>query len=512
MKAAIALLTVLLFLSVHSTMLNAQERDETRFQKGLERITEMLKLIRENFVTKLAPDNLVDGAITGMLSQLDPHSTYLSPDQTRQMMAEQRGEYSGIGLTVTSHEGHLTVVSAIEDGPGARKGVRSGDVITHIDGVPTSESDYESNVRKLRGPQGTKVTITIEREGIAGSFDVQIIRDRVSLKSISYAFMLNSETGYIRLTRFARNSDEEMAEAIETLKRQGMKQLIFDLRSNPGGDLDAAVGVSDLFLDDGLIVYTKGITETSREDYNATSEATKWRGPLVVLINRGSASGSEVVTGALQDHDRALVVGEKSWGKGLVQSVYPLSYGASLSLTTARYYTPSGRLIQRPYKPGAFDNYFNYVPQNTKRKMQEARTDLGRIVYGGDGIAPDEEVPEDEITYLSQHILFRGMIFDFVTRYLSNHPDTGSDFRADDEVMSEFKQFVMDSDLEFNEENWQKDKNFLAMRISQEVVTRKAGAQAGYRAILDMDKQLQAALRFCSEARELLQRKLHKAG
>lgn len=511
-EAVFALLAAVLLLIFASPVIKAQDRDEARIEKGLERVTEMLRLIRENYLSGLAPDSLVDGAVVGMLSQLDPHSTYLNPDQTRQMLAEQRGEYSGVGLTVSNREGRLTVVSAIEDGPGARQGIRSGDIITHIDGVPTSENDYESNVRKLRGLQGTKVTITIEREGIAGSLDVQITRDRVSLKSISYAFMLNGETGYIRLTRFARNSHEEMAEAIDMLKSRGMRQLIFDLRSNPGGDLDAAVGVSDLFLDEGLIVYTKGLADTSREDYIATTGATHWSGPLVVLINRGSASGSEVVAGALQDHDRALVVGEKSWGKGLVQSVYPLSYGASLSLTTAKYYTPSGRLIQRPYTPGAFDNYFNYDSKNTERRMQQARTDLGRIVYGGDGIAPDEVIEEDEITFLSQQILFRGMIFDFVTRYLGNHPAAGSDFRADEAIMDEFERFVRDSDLEFNEEYWQKDRDFLAMRISQEVVTRKAGAQAGYRAILELDKQLQAALRLCEEARELLQRKLRETG
>lgn len=511
-KIAFSLPAAMLLLMASSPGILAQDREDARIERGLERVTDMLRLIRENFVRELAPDGLVDGAIGGMLSQLDPHSTYLNPDQTKQMLAEQRGEYSGVGLTVTNREGRLTVVSAIEDGPGARQGIRTGDVITNIDGVPTSESDYESNVRKLRGAQGTKVTITIEREGIAGTFDVQITRERVSLRSISYAFMLDGVTGYIRLTRFARNSHEEMAEAIDMLKSRGMQQLIFDLRSNPGGDLDAAVGVSDLFLDEGLIVYTKGLAETSREDYVATTGSTHWSGPLVVLINRGSASGSEVVAGALQDHDRALVVGEKSWGKGLVQSVYPLSYGASLSLTTAKYYTPSGRLIQRPYTPGAFDNYFNDDSRNTERRMQQARTDLGRIVYGGDGIAPDELVTEDDISFLSQQILFKGMIFDFVTRYLSNNPATGVNFRADEAVMNDFEQFVRDSDLEFIEDSWQRDRNFLAMRISQEVVTRKAGSQAGYRAILEMDKQLQAALKYCEEARALLKRKMREIG
>lgn len=507
-----ALVTAALFLfSAAGTF--AQTREDEAVKSGLKKITELLQLIEKNYVGEVDESEMLDNSIRGMLGQLDPHSSYLSPSQTQQMASEQQGEYSGIGVTIGLRENRLTVVSPMEDGPAARQGIRTGDVITHIDGKPTSGEDYNNNVRQLRGPIGSEVTLTIRRNGMPEPIDVTIVRDRIALKTVPYAFMLNGDTGFIRLTAFAQTSDREVAEAVEQLKRKGMKNLILDLRSNPGGDLTASVGVANNFIDDGLIVYTKGLTESSREEYHATEESTRFRGPMVVLLNHGSASGSEVVAGALQDHDRAWLVGERSWGKGLVQTQYPLAYGGSLSLTTAKYYTPSGRLIQRPYTPGSFDEYYDPQEQLSQNRLAPATTvHLHRTVYGGNGIAPDSVIKSGDLTELSQQIMLRGLIFNFVTDYLSSQANVDETFRTDEGTMEAFRAFLENERIEIDEKQWRTDAEFLKSRVTLDVVNRVAGGEAAYRAVLGDDKQLEEALRHISDAAKLLERDLRDSG
>lgn len=504
-------LTAALLLAGNAALAPAQDVDEIRgaeIRRGLDRVAQLLELIERTAVKAPAGDELVDAAIRGMLAELDPHSSYFGPELTQDLSNEQQGEYFGVGLTVGLRDGRIMVVSPMEGGPAHSQGIRTGDIITHIDGIPATGDEYDASVRRLRGPQGTSVRITIEREGLPRPITVTVVRDRISLRTVSHSFMIDADTGYVRLTSFAQTSDREVSEAIDRLKAAGMRRLVFDLRGNPGGDLDASVGVANLFVPDGLIVYIQGLTEDSRQDYRALSERAHFDGPMVVLINNGSASGSEVVTGALQDLDRAWVVGEKSWGKGLVQTHFPLSYGASLSLTTAKYYTPSGRLIQRPYRSGAFDDYFNPTAETGDNLLEPARTSLGRIVYGGNGIAPDTVSRIDPLTPLSQQILLRGLIFTFVNSYLNQHLGTTAAFRADDAVMADFRAFVTAEELEVSPEHWEKDDEYLRARITQEVVNRIAGADAAYEAILAHDRQLQEALKQFGNAEELLRRRL----
>lgn len=504
-KKSLLIVFSILFISLP---LCSQDRTDKDVAKGLARVTELMEIIGKTYPSEVEPGNMVEGAIRGMLNQLDPHSNYMSAEQTKQLSSQQVGEYSGVGMTIGLREGKMTVVSPMPGGPAAKQGMRTGDIITHIEGIKTSEEDYIANVDMLRGKKGTPITITILREGMEGPFDVTIIRDRISLKTVPFHFMIDKEVGIIRLTSFAQTSDKEVEEAIEDLKLKGMKKLILDLRSNPGGDLDASAGVVNLFVDEGIITYTKGLKDSSRLDFNASPDRTRWGGPLIVLQSNGSASGSEVVAGALQDHDRAWLVGEKSWGKGLVQSRFPLSYDASLSLTTAKYYTPSGRLIQRAYTPGSFDDYFNPPGEESQNLMEKAKTDLGRTVYGGNGITPDTEVNNDEVTSLTQQVLLSGHIFNFATLYIGNNSDISHKFRADETVMREFKQFLKEKKLKVKEAEWKKDYTFLSARITMEILNRIVDEGAGYKAVLRYDKQLQEALKHWGDAQDLLNRKL----
>ena len=380
--------------------------------------TSALDAISKEYVEELPQDRLVYGAIDGMLKQLDPHSSFFDPRSYRQLRERQSGSYYGLGIQIQSIDGDITVMSVFENSPAYKKGLRRGDVIARIKSDnPRPESDkgepikpdaqgwYDAKgwtsdqaVTQLKGPRGTMVGISIKRRGADGLIDLQIERDTVNMSTVRGAFMIDKDTAYVKLGDFSETSNEEIGNALKDLSAKGMKQLILDLRDNPGGPLDQAIRISNRFLPKGdMIVYTKGRTPNSNEEYRATEESDYTHQPIVVLVNRSSASASEIVSGALQDHDRALIVGETTFGKALVQSVYSIgtrNSPAGLALTTGRYYTPSGRMIQRPWD-GAFDEYLTYSLRDQKadRSHDSAElryTDGKRKVYGGGGVEPDK--------------------------------------------------------------------------------------------------------------------------
>jgi carboxyl-terminal processing protease len=295
-----------------------------------------------------ASDLIYDG-IGGMLEVLDPHSNYLDPRSFQRMRTRQEGSFFGVGIIISRRDGKVTVIAPMAGTPAASKGLRTGDVITAVEGQSTEEITLDEVVDLVRGPEGTTVRLTIRRPGMDEAFDVDITRARIPQNSVRFAFMMGGDIGYIRLSEFSNTSVREVDEAIRELTEQGMTRLVFDLRTNPGGPLDAAVGISDTFLHKGqLIVSTRGRTRESNSTLSAPGKGERFEGPLIVLVNEGSASASEIVAGAVQDHDRGLVVGEVTWGKGLVQTVFSVR-DTGLALTTARYYTPSGRSIQSDY-------------------------------------------------------------------------------------------------------------------------------------------------------------------
>ena len=485
-----------------------------------------LNAIEANYVGDVQSDRLVYSAITGMLQTLDPHSSFMDPRSFAQMRERQEGRYYGLGISINVVDGDVTVFNVFEASPAYQKGLRRGDVIAKIEGEDAKGWTSEQAVRKLRGPKGTAVNISLRRAAYDGLIDLAVTRDEVHIPTVPAAVMLDSATGYIKLQDFGENTDQELGRALRELTQKGMKRLVLDLRGNPGGALDQAIRVSNRFLPKGnLIVYTRGRVPNSDQDYRATESSDYLSVPMVTLVNRTSASASEIVAGALQDHDRSLIVGETTFGKALVQSVYRLSQGAGAAITTARYYTPSGRLIQRPWD-GSFDEYLTYVyreqdPNKAHRAEDLKYTDAGRKVYGGGGIEPDRrfEGPEDGFnpTRFGRSIAARNL-FDVYAQQFSRKGDTritsrsssqprelGPDFEVTEAMLGEFKQLVQKSPIPFDEAAWQKDVEFIRAMIHREIDVDLFGVAAAYQNVAKRDPQLQFALGLFPEAQQLLE-------
>src|SRR5881227_1413218 len=315
--------------------------------EGLETFTNILSIIQKNYVDDVQTKQLIEGAINGMLASLDPHSAYLTPDLYKELQVDTKGSFGGLGIEITNKNGILTVVSPIEDTPAYRAGVKAGDQILKIDGDFTKDMSLPDAVKKMRGPKDTRVTLTLKRENLPELFDVVLTREIIKIQSVK-SKMLENGYGYVRVTQFQERTDDDLERALKSLDKEagGLQGLVLDLRNDPGGLLTQAVKVADLFLDSGLIVYTDGRLENQRQKYFAHKPGTWSEFPMVVLVNSGSASASEIVAGALQDHKRALVLGTTTFGKGSVQTILPLDDSSALRLTTARYFTPSGRSIQ----------------------------------------------------------------------------------------------------------------------------------------------------------------------
>jgi carboxyl-terminal processing protease len=315
--------------------------------ESLETFTNLLAIVKKNYVDDVNTKELVAGAINGMLNALDPHSAYLTPDVYKDLQMETQGRFGGLGIEITVRNGVLTVVSPIEDTPAFTAGIKAGDQIIKIEEEFTKDMALTQAVKRLRGPKGSKVSISVKRDGVAELLDFTLVRDTIRVQSVR-SRTLEEGYGYIRVAQFQERTDRDIQKAIEQLmaEKAGLKGLVLDLRNNPGGLLTQAVRVTDLFLDSGLIVYTEGRLENQKQKYFARKENSWMEFPIVVLVNGGSASASEIVAGALQDHHRAIVLGTKTFGKGSVQTILPLDDQSALRLTTARYYTPKGRSIQ----------------------------------------------------------------------------------------------------------------------------------------------------------------------
>ncbi|HKH73742.1 MAG TPA: S41 family peptidase [Vicinamibacterales bacterium] len=487
--------------------------------------TAALKAVEEKYVGDFESDRLVYSAITGMLQTLDPHSSFMDPRSFAQMRERQEGRYYGLGITINVVDGDVTVFNVFEGSPAYQKGLRRGDVIALIEGETTKGWNTDQAVRKLRGPKGTSVNIAIRRATYDEPIKLAVMRDEVHIPTVPASIMLDSTTGYIKLQDFGENTDQELGRALRELTQKGMKRLVFDLRGNPGGALDQAIRVSNRFLPKGnLIVYTRGRVANSDQDYRATETSDFLSLPMVTLVSRTSASASEIVAGALQDHDRSLIVGETTFGKALVQSVYRLSQGAGAAITTARYYTPSGRMIQRPWD-GTFDEYLTYIYRDqdgnkTHKESDLKLTDSGRKVYGGGGIEPDRRFdgPSDGFnpTRFGRSIAARNL-FDVYAQQFSRRGDArltrqggkirelDPNYEVTDAMIAEFKALVQKSPIVFDEASWQKDLDFIRAMIHREIDMDLFGVALAYANLAKHDPQLQYALGLFPEAQQLLE-------
>jgi len=475
--------------------------------------TAALSAIDREYVEPLPSDRLVYDAIGGMLQTLDPHSSFFDPKAYAQMRERQEGRYYGIGLSIQTIDGDVTVMSLFEGSPAYRAGIRRGDVIAKVKGEDAKNWTTEQTAKQLKGPKGTKVSITIRRPGYDKLIDMDVERDEVNIVTVRGVFMIDNQTGYIKLGDFSETSEKEVGDAVEKLKAQGMKRLVFDLRGNPGGPLDQAIRIANRFLPKGdMIVYTRGRVPNIDADYRGQDDPD-FKGPMVVLVNRNSASASEIVSGSLQDHDRALIVGETTFGKALVQSVYKISEGAGLALTTGRYFTPSGRMIQRPWD-NAFDEYLTYTLRDQSEKKEHnpallKYTDAGRKVYGGGGIEPDKffagPVEGFNPTRFGRSLYSRGSFANFAERFTaegdtrlgaasSGRKKVAKGFAITDAMVKEFRDSLVEQKVRIDEDAWTKDAEFIKAMMHYEIDVALFGVAEAQKNLVAHDPQAQFAL------------------
>jgi carboxyl-terminal processing protease len=484
---------------------------------GIKKIIEVYNIVQRYYVEEPDEEKMVKGAVSGLLETLDPHSVYIPKESLNELSERFEGYFYGIGIEYVIQDKVITIVSPIVGGPAERLGLRPGDQIIQIDGQSAYGLTEDEVMARLRGPKGTKVTVTVRRPGVKDPFEVTIIRDKIPIYSVTAAFMLDDSTGYIYLGRFARTTADELEAALNRLEGQGMRRLVLDLRLNSGGYLDQAVAVADKFLEGGKrIVYTRGRIPAANEEFYSTDEATHPRFPLIVLVDRGSASASEIVAGALQDWDRALIVGERTFGKGLVQTQFRLRDGSAVRVTTARYYTPSGRLIQRSYEKGLYEYYREAYEETTPQTPDTAQggqvflTSRGRKVRGGGGIMPDVVIPSPRLTEFTSELVRRRLFLEFGSQYVSQHNKLQMDFETfrrrfvvDAEILGQFRRFVQSKGIAVNEEAWTKDLDKIANFIKAEIARHLWDSEKYYVIRAEADTQLQEAVKHFDEAAKI---------
>lgn len=503
---------------------------------------EAVDTITSNYSGDIDHEKATQAAIQGMLSTLDPHSAYFPYNEFKKLKEDQDSRFFGIGVTIVQHRDGVYVQSAVEGTPAAKLGLRYGDRILEVDGKDAREWSSEQVSKNVRGALGEPVTLKVERAGSEAPQYFTIVRDAVPLLTIRNAYMIRPGTGYIGLTGgFQRSSDEELAKAMKRLQEQGMRQLVLDLRGNPGGLLDQAIEVSSEFLPRGTtVVSVKGRTEYSQPFVYKSTGTEPSTLPLVILINRNTASASEIVAGAIQDHGRGLIVGETSFGKGLVQRIFQLPFNTGLTLTTARYYTPYGRSLQRDYSSGSlYDYYTRHDPADTPpapgpRNLESplalasptphphtgppVQTAVGRVFYGGGGITPDIEVKEAATTPLRLRIAEAAFHF---TRHLAagvvpaleaykvdkvqygKNPKL-TDFAISDRVLEAFRNFVRTHpENQLQPAQIDEELEFAKLRLRQEIITAAFSNDAGARVLLDSDLQVLRAVEALPDAKRL---------
>ena len=508
-RAIFSLVLVLTVSAVLGGLFGGQVRATTKGEEDVDNsiklFSNLLGLVEENSATAVDSDKVVFGAIDGMLRTLDPHSKFFEPKAFTALREDQRGKYYGLGITVASRFGKVVVVSPPFLGSPAEKvGLRVGDVISQVNGEATQGIDLNEVVSKLKGPRGTSVRVQITRPGADEPIELTVIRDEIAKFTISNAFHIRAKVGYIKLDSFAETTGAELRDALKKLDYRTLEGLVLDLRNNPGGLLQEAIEICETFLEKGqMIVETRGRTRGSSRPYASQKINTDNHFPLVVLINASSASASEIVAGAVQDHDRGLIVGQTSFGKGLVQSVYPLSKNAGLALTTQKWYTPSGRLIQRDYSHISQFDYYNHRDAVPPKKDDIKRSDLGRLVYGGGGVTPDYLVEETKSNDFQQAMVSRFAFYTFVRDFLAKNPPVESSFQPSDALLNEFKQHITKRGIEFTEQEFQDNRDYLRRLIRYEVVYNKFGVSEASRVLLDGDPQVLKAVELIPEAKDL---------
>ena len=515
----IATITVIM-ISIPLTQL-AQSKQSNAYsiiENKFKVMNQILYYVNQLYYEDVDMEALMDGALSGIMDQLDPHSIFISAKDQKNINEMFQGEFQGIGVEFDILNNYITVIAPVVGGPSEKAGIQPGDWITEIDGESARGIERDEVYKKLRGKKGTRVELKIGRVGV-DPFDVIIIRDDIPLYSVRASIMLDENTGYAWLTRFSTKSGAEMREAVEKLLDQGMNQMVLDLRNNGGGILDQAVEVANIFIaEKDTIVFTKGKTKQTEQAFVASPRKGNDSFSVIVLINRGSASGSEIVAGAIQDLDRGLVVGETSFGKGLVQRQIALNDGSAMRVTIARYYTPSGRLIQRPFNNGSPDEYYRELYEtdreakidSLKKLRPPFETRSGRIVYGGGGITPDIHIPwRLDISESMRKIIShpKRLFFNWSTAYIKNKNEIPAEYKdfqlkwqVSSKTLSEFLSFVKEEDSTINLEVFDKDSNYIKTILKSELAGVKWGRNELWGVRVNVDSQVLGALKHFNEA------------
>jgi len=514
-RRGLVLVVVVLVLSailggVYGPSVRATTSNSDDFRTSVESFTSVLDVVQSNYAEPVDVDRAVyQGAIPGMLRMLDPHSNFFDQRQFALLREDQRGKYYGVGMVVAPRDNHTVVIAPYVDAPAFKAGLRPGDIITKVDEKSTDGLSTTEVADMLKGPKGTQVKIQVSREGWTDPLVFSVTRDEIPRHSVDIVTMLKPGIGYVRLTQFNETTDREIADALKQLGANSLDGLVLDMRNNPGGLLNEAVAVGDIFLEKNqLIVSYHGRSAPERRFY-AIRGNQGMTVPLVILVNNNSASAAEIVTGAVQDHDRGLVVGQTTFGKGLVQTVTPLSENTGLALTTARYYTPSGRLIQRDYKSISLYEY-HYERKVPEHPSEIRQTDSGRQVTGGGGITPDIVVDQPKYTKFQEE-MFRNDVFfpqeqgvgGFTRYFLGTRPVISHSFEVDDKVMSQFRDYLTKHNVHYTEPEFAENQDWVKRKIKQEVFMSNYGTQEGFKVLLEADPQVQKAVDAIPQARAL---------
>jgi carboxyl-terminal processing protease len=489
--------------SLSSTASAASEDD---VQASIRAFTKVYNLVESNFADRVDADRTVyKGAIPGMLRTLDPHSNFFDPRDFKILREDQKGKYFGVGMSVATQKGKTVVIAPFPKSPASRAGIRPGDFIMAVDGKPTDNLTVSEVADLLKGALGTEVQVEIAREGAEKTITFKLIRAAIERNSVSSALWLRPGIAYVDIEHFNENTSSELEKALSTLGESKIEALILDLRANPGGLLTEGVAVADRFLEKNQVVVSHRGRSSTERLYKVRSGSRNGRYPIVVMVNQFSASAAEIVAGALQDHDRAWIIGEQTFGKGLVQTVYPLGESTGLALTTAKYYTPSGRLIQREYQGVSFFDYYNRKKQ--ENGSQDVRmTDSGRTVYGGGGITPDEIFNETKFNPFQIRLLQRRVFLSFASRYLN----TGSrnvtpEWNPDHIVMTEFHSYLMKEGVPFTEAEFADVAEWTKSELKKEVFIATFGTEKAQELQVFADPMVAQAINSLPKAKALLE-------
>src|SRR5262245_53832922 len=531
-RFSIFAIAIALLISVAYVRPQATTDDKAAFDRLVRDYVGAIDLIREKYVEEVEAENLTTTPSQGLLRPLAPPSNYYDRKSFEEMRMEQRSQYYGIGASIQGRYRGVYIIETFKDTPAALAGLRYGDQITAVDGKSTESWNSDQVRDHLRGDLGTEVKVTVRRTGVAEPITVTLERAAVDLPSISGYYMVKPGVGYIALTRgFHSTTSDELTSAISALRAQGMNSLVFDLRSNPGGFLDQAIRVADKFLQRGQVILSvRGRGRGTDRDWSAESGMPE-SFPIVVMIDDSSASATEIVAGAIQDHDRGLIIGEPSFGKGLVQTIIPLSGGAGLTLTTARYYTPSGRLIQRDYSNGSsYEYHFRRNANGTETAKAPhndmRRTDTGRAVYGGGGIEPDIKVEGTPVSN-TQGTIWTSGLFMFVRELMAgnipvaanfkrdaiefDHQPQSGEFTSNDQIMKAYREFMTDflsknHDTGLTLKAFDDNFEWARKKIREEVLSAAYGVDTQRRMTMEEDSQLQRAIAELPQSAQLAER------